>query len=88
MNINYMVMNAKTAECDVFGNKTAALKNATAGCFIFPIDFADDKEDAELLLYPNVNKSAKLPYVADYISVDNNDLRNVGEDYPVRIALG
>lgn len=85
-----MVMNRETAECDVFGNKKAAEKNSSENTFIFPCDIVDDEEDAELLLYPNADKSAKLSYVAEYVAEDlsNDDLQDVGEDYPVKIALG
>ena len=89
MFINYMVMNNETAECDVFGNKDAAKKHIENNCFIFPVDFVDDKSEAELLLYPNANNSASLPYVAEYAAEDllNDDLRNAKEDQPIKIAL-
>lgn len=89
MFINYMVMNSETAECDVFGNKNAAKKHIEDNCFIFPVDFVDDKSKAELLLYPNANSSASLPYVAEYAVEDllNDDLRNADEDCLVKIAL-
>lgn len=89
MFINYMVMNSETAECDVFGNKNAAKRHIENNCFIFPVDFVDDKSEAELLLYPNANSSASLPYVAEYVTEDllNDDLRCAKEDQPIKIAL-
>lgn len=88
--INYMVMNSKTAECEVYGNRNAAKKHIESDCFIFPIDFVDNKSEAELLIYPNVNKHSSLPWVAEYAAEDllNDDLRCAKEDNPVRIALG
>ena len=90
MHINYIVMNTETAECDVFGSKAAAKKNKGSGCFIFPVDFVDTNDEAELLLYPNADSNARLPYVAEYNNEDliNDDLRCAKEDNPVKIKLG
>jgi len=86
----YMIMNRKTAECEVYGSKDVAKKNLTTDCFMFPCDDVNNKADAELLLYPNANKNPKLGWVAEYIAEDllNDDLEIATESNPVKFMRG
>lgn len=87
--MNYLVMNEKTAECDVFGSEKYAKKIATTDCFVFPIDFVEERDEAELLLYPNANKTAILPWVAEYKEdIINDDLKKATINNPVKIMRG
>lgn len=85
----YMVMNRETAECDVFGNEEAAENNLQPGCFIFPCDDVNCRKDAELLLYPNTNKQAKLSWVAEYQKdLCNDDLETATTLDPIKFMRG
>lgn len=89
MHVNYMVMNRETAECEVYGKKSYAEKHLNDKCFMFPVDSVDHEMEAELVLYPNTNKSAELSWVAEYKNgLWNSDLETADESNPVKFIRG